>query len=225
MNRLECIKSVVSKCNVAADIGTDHGYVAEMLLIDNICHKVIATDLNEGPLSRAVEHLSAVNLDKKCDFRLGNGLTVLREYEAETIIIAGMGGELIADILENSKHIALKASYLILQPMTTTERLRHYLYNNGYKIIDERIVKELHHYYFIIKAVPGTDNIEDEIYYEVSKILLEKKEPLLLEYLDRLLGMNEKIISSIEKNNNTGYNKKIEQLEYKNRRIKELIKN
>ena len=225
MNRLECIKSVVSKCNVAADIGTDHGYMAEILLRENICTKVIATDLNEGPLNRASEHLSAVNLDKRCDFRLGSGLTVLREDEAEAIIIAGMGGELIADILDDSKNIALKASQLILQPMTTADRLRRYLYNNGFSIIDERIVKELHHYYFIIKAVPGKDRVEDEIYYEVSKILLEKKDPLMIEYLDRLVGINEKIIRSIEKNNNDGYNKKIEQLEDKNKKIKELMKN
>ena len=104
MNRLECIKSMVLKCKVAADIGTDHGYVAEMLLRDNVCDKIIATDLNEGPLNRAIEHLSAVNLEKRCDFRLGSGLTVLKEDEAETIIIAGMGGELIADILEDSKY-------------------------------------------------------------------------------------------------------------------------
>ena len=216
---------MVLKCKVAADIGTDHGYVAEMLLRDNVCDKIIATDLNEGPLNRAIEHLSAVNLEKRCDFRLGSGLTVLKEDEAETIIIAGMGGELIADILEDSKNIALKASQLILQPMTTADRLRRYLYNNGFSIIDERIVKELHHYYFIIMAVPGIDKVDDEIYYEVSKMLLKKNDPLMIEYLNRLLGINEKIINSIEKNNNNGYNKKIEQLSNKNKKIEELMKN
>lgn len=225
MNRLECIKSVVSKCKIAADIGTDHGYVAEMLLRDNVCEKVIATDLNEGPLNSAIKHLTDMEIKSKCDFRLGSGLTVLREDEADAIIIAGMGGELIADILENSKNIALKATQLILQPMTTTDRLRYYLYNNGFKIMDEKIVKELYHYYFIIKAVPGKDRVEDDIFYEVSKILLEKKDPLMVEYLERMLGINEKIIRSIEKNNNSGYNKKIKQLKDKNKKIKELMKN
>lgn len=225
MNRLECIKSMVSKCNVAADIGTDHGYVAEMLLQDNICDKVIATDLNEGPLNRAIEHLTSLNLNSKCDFRLGSGLTVLNENEAETIIVAGMGGELIADIIETSKNIALKAKELILQPMTTGDKLRQYLHENGFKIIDENIVKELHYYYFIIKAVPGKDVIKDEIYYEISKIVLDKKDPLMLEYLNKVLNINENIIKSIEKNTNSDYNEKIEVLRKKNEKIRELMEN
>ena len=225
MNRLECIKFMVSKCRIAADIGTDHGYVAEMLLRDNICEKVIATDLNEGPLNRAVEHLTSVNLNSKCDFRLGSGLTVLSENEADALIIAGMGGELIADIIEASKYIALKTEQLILQPMTTADKLRRYLYENGFKIIDENIVKELHHYYFIIKAVPGNEKIENEIYYEISKILLEKKDPLMVEYLNKLQSINENIIRNIEKTNNKDYNEKIDRLKKKNNKIKELMKN
>lgn len=225
MNRLECIKSMVSKCSVAADIGTDHGYVAEMLLRENICEKVIATDLNEGPLNRAVEYLTNADLQSRCDFRLGSGLTVLNENEADSLIIAGMGGELIADIIETSRNIALKSSQLILQPMTTADRLRCYLHENGFRIIDENIVKEFHHYYFIIKAVPGNDRIEDEIYYEMSKILLDKKEPLMAEYMNKILNINENIIRSIEKNNNSDYNEKIDVLRKKNNTIKELMEN
>jgi len=216
---------MVSKCGVAADIGTDHGYVAEMLLRDNICEKVIATDLNEGPLNRAIEYLTSADLESRCDFRLGSGLTVLNENEADARIIAGMGGELIADIIETSKNIALRSSQLILQPMTTADRLRRYLYENGFRIIDENIVKELHHYYFIIKAVSGNAGVENEIYYEISKILLDKKEPLMTEYLKKILDINENIIRSIEKNNNSDYNEKIDTLRKKNSKIKELMEN
>ncbi len=225
MNRLKCIKSMVSKCHTAADIGTDHGYVAEMLLIDNICERVIATDLNKGPLNRAFEHLTSVNLQNKCDFRLGNGLTVLKENEAETIIIAGMGGDLIADIIETSKNIALNASELILQPMTAVDKLRRYLNKNGFRIVDENIVKELHHYYFIIKAINGKEELTDEFYYEFSKILIDKKHPIMLEYLNKAVRINENIIYNLEKTNNKDYNKKIDTLNSKNNRIRELMKN
>ena len=225
MNRLECIKSMISGCHTAADIGTDHGYVAEMLLKEGICEKVIATDLNKGPLDRAVKHLTAENLHNKCDFRLGSGLTVLKENEADAIIIAGMGGELIADIIETSKNNALQASQLILQPMTMGDKLRQYLKENGFKITDEKFVKELHHYYFIIKAVPGNDEADDEIFYEISKIILEKKDPLMLEYLNKIIRVNENIISSIEKNNGKAYNEKAEALKIKNKKIRELMKN
>lgn len=224
MNRLKCIKSMVDKCKTAADIGTDHGYVAGMLLKEGICENIIATDLNEGPLNRAIEHLSSVNLKSKCDFRLGSGLTVLKEGEADAIIIAGMGGDLISDIIEASKNIAMKAKQLILQPMTAVDNLRRYLSENGFEIIDENIVKEYHHFYFIIKAKKGITKQKDSIYYEISKILIDKKEPVMIDYINKVLNTNEKIISSLEKANNVEYNVRIENLKEKNRIIKELIK-
>lgn len=224
MNRLETIKSMVSKCDTAADVGTDHGYVAEMLLNDNTAKKIIATDLNKGPLNRAIEYLTSKNLSEQCEFRLGSGLKVLSENEAESIIIAGMGGDLIVDILNTSKNISQSAKELILQPMTAIDKLRKYLYDNGFIIVDENIVKEFHHYYFIIKAVPGTSKIEDEIYYEISKHLLEKKDDIMLEYLNKTINTNNTIIHNLEKQMNESYNEKIENLKLKNNKIMELKK-
>ncbi|NLB33859.1 MAG: SAM-dependent methyltransferase [Tissierellia bacterium] len=224
MNRLERIKSMVDPCQTAADIGTDHGYVAEMLLKEGICKQIIATDLNEGPLNRAIEHLTKSNLHDKCNFRLGCGLRVLNEGEADAIIIAGMGGDLISDIIHTSKDIALKAQQLILQPMTAVNTLRKYLYENGFEIIDESIVKEYHHFYFIIKAKKGIAKQMDNIYFEISNILIEKKDPLMIDYLNKVLNTNEKIISSLEKTKNVEYNEKIESLKDKNNKIKELIR-
>lgn len=229
MNRLETIKFMVSKCKVAADIGTDHGYVAEMLLNDNICEKIIATDINKGPLNRAIEHLTSVKLNDKVDFRLGSGLKVLKENEADSIVIAGMGGELIADIIDTSINIAQKAQELILQPMTTADRLRRYLYENGFLITDEKIVKELHHYYFIIKAVWGKNKkeqineIEDEIYFETGKILIYKKDPVMMEYLERQININDNIIQNLEKSHNEEYNEKVNYLKTKNKKFRELM--
>lgn len=225
MDRLECIKSMVSRCAAAADVGTDHGYVAEMLLNDNTCERVIATDLNNGPLKRATEYLTGRNLNQRCDFRLGSGLTVLEEGEADAIIIAGMGGDLIADIIETSKNIALAAKELILQPMTAADKLRKYLIKNGFVIEDEKIVKEYHHYYFIIKAVPGHSNKTDEIYYEFSRHLICRKDPLMIEYLKKVIMTNENIINSIEKTGNREYNEKIRELQIKNDKIRELMSN
>lgn len=226
MNRLETIKSMVSKCQVVADIGTDHGYVAEMLLNENITDKVIATDINRGPLNRAIEHLTSIKLNDKCDFRLGSGLTVLKENEADSIVIAGMGGELIADIIYTSINVACKARELILQPMTTADRLRRFLNENNFKITDEKIVKELHHYYFIIKVVWSDDKIEemdDEIYYETGKILIKKRDPVMMEYIQRQININENIIQNLEKNHNEEYNEKVSQLIVKNKKFRELM--
>lgn len=225
MNRLETIKSIVNKCHTVADIGTDHGYVAEMLLNDKIAKRVIATDLNQGPLNRAIEYLTSINLSDKCDFRLGSGLTILKENEADAIIIAGMGGDLISDILHTSKSIATTAKQLVLQPMTAIDKLRKYLYDNGYKIIDEHISKEFHHYYFILNVEPGCEEIEDEIYYEISKHLIIKKDPIMFEYIAKLIDTNNKIIQNLEKNDSLKYKIKIDELVTKNTKIMEILKN
>lgn len=232
MNRLEAIKSMVTKCNVAADIGTDHGYVAEMLLKDNTAKKVIATDLNKGPLNRAIEYLTTKNLDEKCDFRLGSGLEILNEKEVDCIIIAGMGGELIRDILDTSKKVSLEAKQLVLQPMTAIDKLRKYLFENNYIISDELIVKELHHFYFIIKALPPVSvnnkkvetSEKDEIFYEISKPLLIKRDTIMGEYVNKIISTNNLIINNLEKQKNNIYKEKIESLKQKNYKIMELKK-
>lgn len=231
MNRLEAIKSMVTKCCIVADIGTDHGYVAEMLLRDNTAEKVIATDLNSGPLNRAIEYLTSKNLEEQCDFRLGSGLTVLNESEADSIIIAGMGGELIRDILDTSIGISRRAKELVLQPMTAIDKLRKYLAENDFIIVDESIVKEFHHFYFIIKAEPRINESNDErkiendeIFYEISKPLLEKKDKIMGEYLNKVIFTNNSIIFNLEKQNNSEYNDKINNLKFKNNKIMELKK-
>ena len=73
--------------------------------------------------------------------------------------------------------------------------------------------------------MPGNDEADDEIFYEISKIILEKKDPLMLEYLNKIIRVNENIISSIEKNNGKAYNEKAEALKIKNKKIRELMKN
>lgn len=214
---------MVEKCDTLADIGTDHGYLPSMLIDEGIVNRVIATDLNKGPLSRAVEYLTLKGFSKKCDFRLGSGLEVLNPYEAEAIVIAGMGGDLISDILETSKKISQSTKQIIVQPMTAIDNLRRYLYNNGYKIVDEKISKEYHHYYFIIKAEVGYEYIENEIFYEFSRSLILKRDPIMFEYMQKIINTNKKIIDNLVKTKNVEYTSKIESIKKKNLEIMELI--
>lgn len=225
MNRLEAIASLVKKCDVVADIGTDHGYVAELLLKNDICKKVIASDINKGPLSSAINHLTGQNLDDRVDFRLGSGMTVLNKNEANTVVIAGMGGDLICSILDTSIDLVNTTDVLILQPMTAIDRLREHLYEIGFKIVEEKIVKEYHHYYFIIKAVKGTERIDDNIYFEISKYLLDKKDKLLLEYITKKIDTNNKIINNLDNACEVENKERAEFFKQKNHKLMELIKN
>lgn len=223
MNRLEAIASLIDKCDTLADIGTDHGYIAEMALKANLCKKVIATDINKGPLNSAISHLTKQGFNNQVDFRLGSGLTVINENEVDCAVIAGMGGELIASILESSKNISKSINSFVIQAMTNLDVLRKYLYDNGYTISKEIIVKEYHHYYFVIKATQGASVCEDDIYYEISKYLLDKKDSLLLEYIKKSIDVNNKILENLNNSAKQDNSLKIEELKNKNLKLNELI--
>lgn len=197
--RLLAIQYFVKKNSIVADIGTDHGYIPVHLIENNISKKVIATDISNGSLDKAIEYVKELGYEKDIDTRLGNGLEVLKPYEVDTLILAGMGGLLISDIIEKDIEIAKSINNFIFQPMVAAEELRKYLYNNNLKIVDEKIIKEEDRYYEIIYVKWGKDYIEDEIYYEISKKLLDRKDPLLKEFLEFKIEKTEKILEELEK--------------------------
>ena len=110
--RLQKIASLVPPCSVLADIGTDHGYIPLFCLENGKAKNVIATDINEKPLKRAETNIKSHGFSSFADFRLCNGLDALSEGEADVIVIAGMGGPLICDILKNGKDAAKQAELL-----------------------------------------------------------------------------------------------------------------
>ena len=224
MNRLEAIVSLIDKCDTLADIGTDHGYVAEMAIKNNLCKRVIATDINKGPLKSAVNHLTELGFENIVDFRLGGGLTVIDENEIDCAVIAGMGGELISSILEESKSISNTVNSFVLQPMTNIDVLRRYLYDNGYAISKEIIVKEYHHYYFIIKAIKENSICDDDIYYEISKYLFDNKDKLLLEYIKKIIETNNKILINLNNAKKQDNSSKINELKSKNLKLEGMVR-
>lgn len=129
--------------------------------------------------------------------RLGNGLESIKRGEADTVIIAGMGGILIGNILENSKDVLTEVKTLILQPMTAVCELRKYLNENNYKITDEVLVKEDNKLYTIIKAEHGTEIIENELYFHIGKKLISNKDELLSELIDRYIAKLSKQINGL----------------------------
>lgn len=198
-NRLLKIASLVSRNKRLADIGTDHGYIPLYLLNKRIIDVAILADINEGPLENARSEVKKNGLDDKVDLRLGSGIEVLKKGEVDEIIIAGMGGILIGELLEANKDVSHSVDKLILQPMQAQEKLRQYLLNNGYEILDECLEKEDFRFYEIIVAKYSGKNtqIDDNIYYEVGKKLIENKDKLLPEFIDNKIKKYNNIISRL----------------------------
>ena len=136
-NRLSSVAGLVRRGAVLADIGTDHAYLPIYLLTTGKISFAYCTDINEGPLKNAEEGLREAGLLTSAKLLLTSGAKGLENLGITDYCICGMGGELIADIISASPHLSATGLRLILQPMTRQEKLRGYLWDNGFKIYRE----------------------------------------------------------------------------------------
>ena len=212
-DRLLKIASLVTEGKRVADIGTDHGYIPVYLLNQGKVPYAILADVNKGPLENARGEVRHNKLLDKVNLRLGSGIEVLEKGEVDEVIIAGMGGILISELLEAKLEVAHSVDKLILQPMQAQNELRKYLLNNGFEILDEVLVKEDFRIYEIIIAKYTGKNtvVSDDIYYEVGTKLIENKDPLLNEFIDKKIYMYNSIIKKIEGKSSEGIEKKIKE--------------
>ena len=150
--RLLAISNLVPKGSVVADIGTDHALLPIYLIENGIAKSAIASDIADGPLKSALKNITAHTLEGKIEIVKSDGLVNVYPFTPETVIIAGMGGETIRDIIANCEFSVSGAPLFLLQPMTHTELLREYLMTNGFSILNETVIQEEHRFYVIISA-------------------------------------------------------------------------
>lgn len=157
--RMRTVSNMVSQGNTLADIGTDHAYVPISLVQQGRVPHAIAMDINRGPLERANEHIAENNLSEYIETRLSSGVQKLSPGEVDSIVIAGMGGELIMQILLEGAAVCQSAKELILQPQSDVQKVRQFLRKHGYKFVDEDMVFEDGKYYPMMRVIPGKDDI------------------------------------------------------------------
>lgn len=197
--RLKLLADKVPICDVAADIGTDHAYVPIYLIQQGICKKAIASDVKIGPVKMADKNINLYNMNNQIETRLGNGLDTIAENEADTIIIAGMGGTLLTELLNANKQKACKASALILQPMNDLDVVRKWLYDNKFDIYDEELTAEGEKIYCVISAkYDCIDKQYDDFQLHVGEKLIKKNDPLLLKYCEMKVRQIEKVLGQLE---------------------------
>lgn len=211
--RLETIASFVKPGNRLADVGTDHGYIPIFLVQEGVIPKALAMDVRRGPLDRAEEHIREAGLSGQIETRLSDGLLRLSPGEADTVVIAGMGGELEIHILEEGKHVWDSVSQWVLSPQSDLARVRRYLLENGFSIRREAMVKEDGKFYTVLEAgrdggetAPeaaagrgGRKDWEKESYYLYGKDLIRSGNPVLAEFLEKEKETALTILRSLER--------------------------
>ena len=196
--RLSSVASMVTAGNCLADVGTDHGYVPIYLYERNIIPRAIAMDVNKGPLERAALHIAESGMKEAIETRLSDGLTALKPGEADSAVIAGMGGPLIIRILSAHPEITESLKELILQPQSEISEVRIWLYEQGYEIIEEHIVFEDGKYYPMFKAVknPEAEKLTD-LEYKYGKISVLGEPEVLRAYLVREIANKQNILQKL----------------------------
>ncbi len=183
-----------------ADIGTDHGYIPIELVRSGRVPRAIAMDVNRGPLLRAREHIARYGLEDRIETRLSDGLSALAPGEAESIVIAGMGGPLTIRILEEGPKVLADCRELILQPQSEIRQVREYLEQKGYAILEEDMILEEGKFYPMMRAVKSAGGQKKmsgpELCY--GPVLLEKKHPVLREYLDQEERLKLRVLEALE---------------------------
>lgn len=190
MNRLETISALTKGYDTIADIGSDHAYVCIEAVKKYGVKKAYACDINEGPLINAKFNISYNHLNDKIETVLSNGLKDFNEF-VDLYIIAGMGGRLIKDILNDSLEKALKAKALILEPNNEEALLREFLFKNNFSISKEIIIKDGKHYYEIMVVNPLKTLDYNNLDILFGPILRREKSNVFIEKYTNKLNMLE----------------------------------
>lgn len=200
--RLSAVADMVTSRNCLADIGTDHGYIPIHLVECKRTAKAVAMDIHRGPLTRAEENIRKHGLEKKIETRLSDGLTGLAQAEADSVVIAGMGGGLVIKILKEGRTILESVQELILQPQSEIELVRRFLQADGYRITAENMILEDGKFYPMMRAEHGQMKLEKQIEFKYGPLLLREKNNCLRAYLQREEAVYKQIYETLLHNKN-----------------------
>lgn len=197
MNRLDTLVSFIDKNKFVADIGADHGLTSIKVYEEKTPRRIIATDISKNSLKKLIDRLPELNYN--IETMVTDGIYNLPEG-VEQIIISGMGGYLIGQILERGIEKAKSAEKLILQGNNCQDYLRHWLHSNGFEIIDESILEENDFIYNVIvaKFANTKEYYPNEMQYRYGKKNIEDKNPLTIKTLRSDIEHLNNIILKIE---------------------------
>lgn len=191
-NRLALCASFVRDKVKVADIGTDHAYLPVWLCLTGKAVSAVAADINPEPLSRGELTIKKYGAEKLVKTRLSDGLKNIKEDEADDIIIAGMGGELIAKIMDNCPFSKNPEKRFILQPMTKCSELIKYLCENGFEILRQDTCKEGKKLYTVMQVCYRGEKIPHEEDFLYLGILTPETNKNHREYAELILSRLEK---------------------------------
>lgn len=194
--RLKAIYDLICDGTGVIDVGTDHGYIPSALAQSGYRGNIFASDINEGPLASARRTASEAGVDNQIEFILSDGLLACSPDKVDTIIIAGMGGDLMCRILDYAPWVIAPGYKLILQPMTKSEVLRYWLINNGFIITSEHLVSDGNLYQLFTAEYGNSERYTDAELFTGKLTMLTDKSGTV-DMLNKLIKRFEHILNGL----------------------------
>lgn len=214
--RLQAVADMVHPGAGVADIGTDHAYIPIWLVSRGRTPWAVAMDVNEGPLMRARENIREAGLEGKIETRISDGFAALRPGEADTAVLAGMGGALMIRILREGADVVRSLKECVLQPQSEIEKVRTFLLKEGFSFIREDMAEEDGKYYPMMCVRPPSSAKETEEWTDTElqygRLLLMGRHPVLRDYLEREIRIRTAIIDSLKSSDSDRAGQRIREL-------------
>ncbi len=211
--RLISISNFIDDNSKVIDVGCDHALLDIYLFKNKKNISLIASDVRSGPLKQAKRNIDKYNCDIKV--KLGYGISTI-ESDIDTVVIAGMGGDTIIDILNSDSNLLVNVEKMVLSPQSEWMKVRKVISSLGFYISNEILVEDSDKYYLIIEAKKGHKDYND-LELEYGPLLLKNKSLEFLSYYKKVLAEEEKVLEKIPK-------EKIEEYQNKENEIN-LLKN
>ena len=231
--RMQSVADMIQPCDAVGDIGCDHAFVSIYLVEQHRTKRVIASDVRRGPIAIAKRNIEAMNLSDQIEIRMGDGLDTIVPGEVNAVVLAGMGGMLMIDILERGEEVVTRCDQLVLQPQSDIEKVRRYLAEKGYHLADEQMLIDAGKYYNLLdvrvhemvqKDEYDCSKLADDWCYMYGGSLLRKKDPVLRAWLVKRRDTTAGLINSLSGKNTENAAKRLKTVKAEQKTICAVLK-
>lgn len=231
--RMQSVADMIQPCDAVGDIGCDHAFVSIYLVEQHRAKRVIASDVRRGPIAIAKRNIEAMNLSDQIEIRMGDGLDTIVPGEVNAVVLAGMGGMLMIDILERGEEVVTRCDQLVLQPQSDIEKVRRYLAEKGYHLADEQMLIDAGKYYNLLdvrvhemvqKDEYDCSKLADDWCYMYGGSLLRKKDPVLRSWLVKRRDTTAGLINSLSGKNTENAAKRLKIVKAEQKTICAVLK-
>lgn len=231
--RMQSVADMIQPCDAVGDIGCDHAFVSIYLVEQHRAKRVIASDVRRGPIAIAKRNIEAMNLSDQIEIRMGDGLDTIVPGEVNAVVLAGMGGMLMIDILERGEEVVTRCDQLVLQPQSDIEKVRRYLAEKGYHLADEQMLIDAGKYYNLLdvrvhemvqKDEYDCSKLADDWCYMYGGSLLRKKDPVLRSWLVKRRDTTAGLINSLSDKNTENAAKRLKTVKAEQKTICAVLK-